>query len=147
MAQKRIVLDTSVLVGDLLRRIGRERLKDPRLELLLPEQMARETEVELPRRIAIVARRRRWSDVVRNTLENDCFEVLRTTVRTTQALAYGSAEEEARARCLRDPDDWPVVATALLTGGEIWTNDNDFLGVGIATWTTDTLQGWLDRNP
>lgn len=24
---------------------------------------------------------------------------------------------------------------------------NDFLGAGVATWTTDTLQSWLDRNP
>ena len=25
------------------------------------------------------------------------------------------------------------------------TNDNDFLGTGVATWTTPTLQNWLDR--
>ena len=29
----------------------------------------------------------------------------------------------------------------------IWTNDNDFLGTGVPTWTTATLQGWLDRQP
>jgi predicted nucleic acid-binding protein len=32
-----------------------------------------------------------------------------------------------------DPHDWPVVATALDLGAAIWTNDNDFLGTGVAT--------------
>jgi predicted nucleic acid-binding protein len=56
-------------------------------------------------------------------------------------------EDEARERCRRDPRDWPIVATALdLTAG-IWTNDNDFLGTGVAMWTIDTLQRWLQRQP
>jgi hypothetical protein len=29
----------------------------------------------------------------------------------------------------------------------VWTNDKDLLGTGIPTWTTQTLQAWLDRNP
>ncbi|MBI2708594.1 MAG: hypothetical protein HYX34_02740 [Actinobacteria bacterium] len=28
----------------------------------------------------------------------------------------------------------------------IWTNDNDFLGTGVATWTTETLQARLERS-
>jgi len=59
---------------------------------------------------------------------------------------YAAVEDEARARSLRDPRDWPVVASALALSADIWTNDNDFLGTGIATWTTNTLQGWLVRN-
>jgi hypothetical protein len=39
------------------------------------------------------------------------------------------------------------VATALALSAAIWTNDNDFLGTGVATWTTDTLQRWLQRQP
>jgi PIN domain len=27
----------------------------------------------------------------------------------------------------------------------LWTNDKDFLGTGVATWTTDTLAIWLGR--
>jgi len=56
-------------------------------------------------------------------------------------------EDEARERSLRDPHDWPVVATALALSAAIWTNDNDFLGIGIATRTTDSLQRWLQRQP
>ncbi len=46
-----------------------------------------------------------------------------------------------------DPHDWPVVATALALSAAIWSNDSDFLGIGIATWTTDSLQRWLQRLP
>ena len=58
---------------------------------------------------------------------------------------YSALEDEARARSQRDPDDWPVVACALALSAGVWTNDNDFLGTGVATWTTETLQLWLER--
>jgi hypothetical protein len=29
----------------------------------------------------------------------------------------------------------------------IWTNDNDFLGTGVAAWTSDSLQRWLQHQP
>ncbi|MDQ3166522.1 MAG: PIN domain-containing protein, partial [Actinomycetota bacterium] len=60
---------------------------------------------------------------------------------------YAAAEDEARARSLRDDTDWPVVAAGLVLSADIWTNDNDFLGTGIATWTTDSLRLWLERHP
>lgn len=50
----RLVVDTNVLVGELLRVAGRTRLGDKRIELFLPEQMWGESQVELPRRIAAV---------------------------------------------------------------------------------------------
>jgi predicted nucleic acid-binding protein len=40
----------------------------------------------------------------------------------------------------RDPDDWPVLACALLTGSPIWTEDRDFFGAGVATWTTALVE-------
>jgi hypothetical protein len=39
-----------------------------------------------------------------------------------------------------------VVGCALALSAGIWTDDNDFLGTGVATWTTETLQAWLDRS-
>ena len=41
------------------------------------------------------------------------------------------------------PDDWPVAAVALLLGLPIWTEDQDFFGSGIATWTTDRVELFL----
>ena len=55
-----------------------------------------------------------------------------------QAL-YALFEQDARRRIPRDPDDWHTVALALTLGADIWTQDKDFLGCGVATWTTDTL--------
>ena len=44
---------------------------------------------------------------------------------------------------LRDPDDWPVVATALLLDLPIWTEDRNFFGSAIATWTSDRVELYL----
>jgi predicted nucleic acid-binding protein len=39
----------------------------------------------------------------------------------------------------RDPDDWPIVATALMLDCAIWTEDQDFFGIGVPTWVTRKL--------
>ena len=36
---------------------------------------------------------------------------------------------------MRDMDDWPVVSAALLLNCPIWTEDKDFFGTGVPTWT------------
>ena len=47
---------------------------------------------------------------------------------------YGDYERLARERIeIRDPDDWPVVAVALLLDLPIWTEDQDLFGTGLAT--------------
>lgn len=141
----RLVVDTSVLVGELLRASGRERLRDDRLELFMPERMWGETSVEIPRRVRAFARRRALDRAVGDLLTTRCLEAVESNVVVLEEAVYSAIEEEARARSLRDPDDWPVVASALALSAGIWTNDNDFLGTGVPTWTTETLQGWLSR--
>ena len=64
-----------------------------------------------------------------------------------ETAVLSALETEARARSLRDPAVWPTVAGALALDAGIWTNDNDFLGTGVATWTTETLRGWLETRP
>lgn len=57
---------------------------------------------------------------------------------------YGVFEAEARRRLdARDPDDWPVLATALALGCPIWTEDTDFFGCGVATWTSASIDIFL----
>jgi predicted nucleic acid-binding protein len=57
---------------------------------------------------------------------------------------YEEYEEMARNRiAIRDPADWPIVATSLLLDCPIWTEDRDFFGAGIATWTTQTIELYL----
>lgn len=143
----RLVVDTSVLVGELLRASGRARLGDERLELFLPEQMWGETLVELPRRIAAFVRRHGLDRNLGEELVAASLAAVEANVAILDEAIYTALEDEARARSLRDPRDWPAVASALALGAGIWTNDNDFLGTGVATWTTETLQRWLQRQP
>ena len=43
----------------------------------------------------------------------------------------------------RDINDWPVLAAALTLGCPVWTEDADFFGVGVATWTTANVEHFL----
>lgn len=52
----------------------------------------------------------------------------------------------ARSRMTgRDLNDWPVLAAALALSCPIWTQDADFFGVGVATWTTAHISGFFDQ--
>lgn len=78
--------------------------------------------------LALLARVCDWIEVVERALYNDC-------------------EEDAKARMVgRDEDDWPVAAVALALESPIWTEDRDFFGAGIATWTTDRVELYLRRS-
>ena len=55
-------------------------------------------------------------------------------------LVYQRAKDEAQLRIKnRDIRDWPIVATALTLNCPIWTEDQDFFGTGIPTWTSDRV--------
>ena len=57
---------------------------------------------------------------------------------------YGEFESEARKRLgARDPDDWPILPAALALGCPIWTEDTDFFGCGVATWTSNRIEIFL----
>src|SRR5208283_1920770 len=57
---------------------------------------------------------------------------------------YGEFEAEARERLgQRDPEDWLMLAAALALGCPIWTEDTDFFGCGVATWTSDRVRMFL----
>lgn len=62
-----------------------------------------------------------------------------------QAL-YCDLRDLARGRvATRDVDDWPVAAVALMLNLPVWTEDRDFFGSGIATWTTDRVELYLQN--
>ena len=57
---------------------------------------------------------------------------------------YGAFETEARERLgPRDPEDWPILASALALRCPIWTEDTDFFGCGVATWTSNRVRMFL----
>lgn len=65
-------------------------------------------------------------------------------VQPVERSLYQQHEKTARLRISRrDPEDWPVLATALLLDVPVWTEDQDFFGAGVATWTTDRVELYL----
>ena len=73
--------------------------------------------------------------------------VLNRLAHFIQTVDRGLLEEyEAPARERmrhRDLADWPITATALLLDCPIWTEDQDFFGSGLATWTTSNVELYL----
>jgi hypothetical protein len=78
------------------------------------------------------------------TLGLEALELLLRQVTLVQTDVYAPFEAEARRRLIRrDEEDWPYVALALSMNCPIWTEDRDFFGSGVATWTTDRIEMYL----
>ncbi len=75
------------------------------------------------------------------------FALLRALSHLVELIGrdvYGEFEVDARRRLARrDPEDWPVLASALALRCPIWTEDTDFFGCGVATWTSDRVRMFL----
>ncbi len=72
-------------------------------------------------------------------------EQIRALVTPVHRALYQDLEQSARRRvATRDEEDWPVVAVAFLLDVPIWTEDRDFFGSGIATWTTDRVELYFE---
>ncbi len=58
---------------------------------------------------------------------------------------YLDHENDAKRRIEeRDIKDWEIVALALSLNCPIWTKDQDFFGIGIATWNTRNVEIYLN---
>jgi predicted nucleic acid-binding protein len=72
------------------------------------------------------------------------LEQVSRIVASVDRSLYESYEQLARERIQRrDPDDWPVVAVALMLDLPVWTENQDFFGSGIPTWSTDRVELYL----
>ncbi len=95
---------------------------------------------EALKNIPAIAQRRRHSLSKALTLLEEAYPLISPVAKDE----YQQYEAAARPRIeTRDPDDWPIVATALLLNLPIWTEDYDFFGAGVATWTTDRVEIYL----
>jgi hypothetical protein len=57
---------------------------------------------------------------------------------------YDEHKTETKRRLgSRDPDDWPILASALAFGCPIRTEGTDFFGCGVATWTSNSVEIFL----
>ena len=74
------------------------------------------------------------------------LEYLRTFIEPVALEIYAVFEGEARQRLRgRDENDWPILAAALGLGCPIWTEDADFFGTGVAVWTTNRIEIFLEE--
>ncbi|BAC90960.1 glr3019 [Gloeobacter violaceus PCC 7421] len=143
-----LVVDANIIVGTLLREAGRTLVAERRLDLFICERAVEEALHELRKRGNAMVRQGRILPVQRDTMLELALSTLRRNIRIAPELVYLPVERQARQRIPRDPDDWPTVALALVLESGIWTEDNDFLGCGLPTWTTQTLHthltgGWV----
>jgi len=133
-----LVLDANILMRAVLGKRTRALLAryGERVEFAAPD-------------VAFDGARRRLPEVIeRRKLREqpfmEYFDSLANIVRTVDLEDYAGFEAIARQRISRrDEDDWPILATALALGCPIWTEDTDFFGCGVATWTTDRVELYL----
>jgi predicted nucleic acid-binding protein len=132
------VLDANILIRAVLgsRVLALLRKYAVQVEFLTPDTAFEEAREKLPE---ILERRN-----VPVAPAMAILDQLADVVQAVDAETYRSFEHLARERIARrDEDDWPVLAVALALGCAIWTEDADFFGCGVATWTTDRVELYL----
>ena len=138
MPSKALVVDANILVRAVLGRRVREVIEAHAEHVLffVPESAFAEAEEHLA---ALV--------VKRGGDPEKALALLRSLGRLVELVGsevYGELEAEARERLSRrDPEDWPILACALALRCPVWTEDTDFFGCGVATWTSDRVRMFL----
>ncbi len=77
----------------------------------------------------------------------DTLNNLRKIVFDIEEKIYIDYKQNALNRIgERDHKDWSIVALALSLNCPIWTEDQDFFGIGIATWRTKNIEIFLNSS-
>lgn len=137
MTPRAIVLDANVLMRAVLGRRVTRLLEDfaPQVTFLAPDVAFDDVREHL----AAVLTKRGELRALHASL--DKLTALQAAVQAVDHAEYEVMKPAALARVgPRDPDDWPVLACALLLNCPIWTEDRDFFGTGVATWTTALVE-------
>lgn len=140
MAVRRLVLDANILIRAVLGKRVRDIITTyaTDVEFFAPEIAYDDAHGHLPDVLTKFSR----DDEVPEALA--LLALLREIVRSVPEDLYIGRKAEALARIeTRDADDWPIVAAALVFDCPVWTEDNDFFGTGIPTWTTDRVELYL----
>jgi predicted nucleic acid-binding protein len=76
----------------------------------------------------------------------DALDTVMTAIQFVALEELRHVEVEATARISgRDVRDWPAVAAAMLFECPVWTEDADFFGAGVPTWTTETIEIYFGK--
>lgn len=134
MSGKAIVLDANILIRAVLGRKVRELILNNAtiVKFFAPDVAYQDARKYLP-----VLLEKRGVDASFAMLLLDQMECV---VHIIDAELYGAMQQQALQRiAIRDADDWPVLACAMTLGCPVWTEDADFFGSGVATWTSDRI--------
>jgi predicted nucleic acid-binding protein len=140
MSTRVLVLDANILIRAVLGSKVRNLLISfsHSVEFFTPDVCMEDAEKYLP----ILFKKRSLSS-------EPALEVLSHLKRLLQIVDKNIYQEhaiEAQQRIKnRDFHDWPVVATALTFNSPIWTEDQDFFGSGLSTWTTDRIHLFFEQ--
>ena len=134
MSDKANVLDANTriraVLGSRVREVIMERATTVRF--FAPEVAYADARKYLP---AFLERRDVPGDVALEVLDG-----LLAIVHPVDKELHSGLQQQALQRIAkRDADDWPVLASALALDCPIWTEDANFFGTGVATWTTDRV--------
>lgn len=138
MGDRQIVLDANILVRATLGVRVRELIERyaAQVDLFAPDVAFAEAEEYLPE----LYTKRGLSP----RLAREVYERVSAIVQELPLPFYLGRENDARARIgRRDPEDWPVLACALVLDCPVWTEDVDFFGTGVRTWTSDRVELFL----
>jgi predicted nucleic acid-binding protein len=139
MQHKRLVIDANILIRAVLGSRVRHLIEYycEFVAFYMAEANAKEAEFYLS--TALAAKRNLSEEIWRPV-----FIGILNTVQIITDDVLIEVESKAKARIAsRDVNDWPAVAAALLLDCPVWTADKDFLGAGVAIWTTATVEIYL----
>jgi predicted nucleic acid-binding protein len=144
MTSRAIVLDANVLIRAVLgsRVPALLAMHASRVSFLAPQTVFDEARRHLP---AVLAKRAASAAAIQASEQK--LDALASVIAVIPAASYELLKLKAIARIgPRDPDDWPVLACALLADCPIWTEDRDFFGAGVATWTTARVETYFNES-
>ena len=138
MSGKAIILDANILIRAVLGKRVRELIFEnaATVKFFAPDVAYADARKYLP---ALLKKRGVDSSAAMLVLDR-----LEGVVQSIDAELYAGMQQQALQRiAVRDADDWPVLACAMTLGCPVWTEDADFFGTGVATWTSDRIALYL----
>ena len=138
MSHKAIVLDANILIRAVLGKRVRELIVDnaDRVQFFAPDVAYADARKYLP---GLLEKRGVKSEPAMAVLD-----ALEAIVWPLELGVYEGFKTQALQRiAVRDADDWPILACAMTIGCPVWTEDADFFGAGVATWTSDRVELYL----
>lgn len=139
MQHKRLVIDANILIRAVLGQRVRRLIEGACEQVAFYVAEANYDEAE--HYLAQLAPARGIAD----NIWRDALSTVMAAIQLVGQEELALVESEARARIARrDERDWPAVAAAMLLNCPVWTEDSDFFGAGVPTWTTATVELYLN---